>query len=140
MVGHPYPVESPAAHASLSSSHPAVPHDLSAPPFLCPLCLIWDTGLYPMLGVWVFDVSPLVFVLFFVLVFPPSTSQNFSGWRRSLEIIQSELSARAGDTRTCPGGFGVFPEKDTPQPPQASYSSNTAKFCLILRWNLLRFS
>lgn len=72
----------------------------------------------------------------------PSTSQNFSGWRGSLEIIRSEPSAkvgspRASDTGTCPGKFG---EKDTPQPPWAAYSSNIKKFYLMLRWNLLCFS
>ncbi|XP_072790103.1 uncharacterized protein [Taeniopygia guttata] len=41
------------------------------------------------------------------------------GWKAPLEIIQAG-SPRGGDTGTCPGGFGMSPERETPQSPWAA--------------------
>lgn len=78
--------------------------------------------------------------MIFFFLFSPALHRIFLGWRGPLEIIQSELSAKAGDTGMYPEGFGVSPEKDSPQPPRTAYSSNIKKFYLMLRWSLGCFS
>jgi len=54
-------------------------------------------------------------------------SQNGGGWKRPLWVTQSNPPAeggspRAGCTAPRPGGAGISPEKETPQPPWAACS------------------
>ena len=54
-------------------------------------------------------------------------------------------SPRAGCTGPCPGGSGISPEKETPQPPSAAWArapspSRGKKFFLVFSWSFLCFS
>jgi len=55
-------------------------------------------------------------------------SQNSRGWKGPLWVIWSKPPAEAGSPTAgckgpCPGGSWISPEKETPQPPWAAYSS-----------------
>ena len=57
-----------------------------------------------------------------------SQSQHGRGWQGPLWVTQSNPPAKAGSptagcTGPCPGGAGISPEKETPQPPWAACSS-----------------
>ena len=61
---------------------------------------------------------------------PPviTESQNGQGWKGPLWVTRSNPPAKAGSPRAgCtaprPGGAGISPEKETPQPPWAAWAS-----------------
>lgn len=70
-----------------------------------------------------------------------SKSQNFSGWKRSLGITQSNTHAmaqspRPGYTQTCPAGFDCL-DTEAPSPLWMAFSPlNVKKFFFMLRWSL----